>query len=72
MDAAAKNAGGVGPGAYFIITSMGSIPAGAHGVVERYADLARSCPNGRRRVSHAKDLKGSAEQWEGRLINKRC
>ena len=61
MDAAAKNAGGVGPGAYVIITSMGSIPAGAHGVVERYADLARSCPNGRRRVSHAKDLKGSAE-----------
>lgn len=41
MDAAAKNAGGVGPGAYVIITSMGSIPAGAHGVVERYAILDR-------------------------------
>lgn len=30
MDAAANNAGGVGPGVYAIITSTGSIPAGAH------------------------------------------
>ena len=47
MDAAAKNAGGVGPGAYFIITSMGSIPAGAHGVIGRYT--GRSWPNAYRR-----------------------
>lgn len=40
MDAAANNAGGVGPGAYVIITSMGSIPAGAHGVVERYDEAS--------------------------------
>ena len=68
MDVAAKSAGGVGPGVYAITTSMGSIPAGAHGVVERYAGLARSCPNGRRRASHAKDLKGGAERWQDRLM----
>ena len=34
MDAAANNAGGVGPGVYAIITSTGSIPAGAHGEIK--------------------------------------
>ncbi len=39
------NAGGVGPGAYVIITSMGEHgPAGAHGVVERYAGLRPELP----------------------------
>ena len=40
MDAAANNAGGVGPGVYAIITSTGSIPAGAHGVIHR-SELAQ-------------------------------
>ena len=47
MDAAANNAGGVGPGVYAITTSMGSIPAGAHGVIGRYT--GRSWPNAYRR-----------------------
>ena len=56
MDAAANNAGGVGPGVYAIITSTGSIPAGAHGVIERYT--GRSWPSGKQRVSRVKDLRG--------------